>query len=89
YSDAYGISILCVRIGMVWVEDRPKTIHDYSIHLSHRDVATILQKCIDAPDDLKFDIFMATSNNQWTYRDLEHSRRVLGWVPQDSADGFR
>ena len=89
YSDAYGISILCVRIGMVWPDDRPHNIHDHSIYLSHRDVAQILQKCIEAPDDLKYDIFMATSNNKWTYRDLEHPRKVLGWVPQDSADDFK
>lgn len=89
YSDAYGISILCVRIGMVYQEDRPKSIHDYAIHLSHRDVATIHHKCIEAPDDLMYDIFFATSNNKWTYRDLEHPKQVLGWVPQDSADDFR
>ena len=89
FSDAYGLSVLCVRIGQVRSDDRPHTVHDYSALLSHRDVATILHKCIDAPDDLKYDIFFATSNNRWTYRDLEHPRKVLGWVPQDSADDFR
>lgn len=34
-------------------------------------------------------IFFATSNNRWGYRDLEHTRQVLGYVPQDSAEAFR
>jgi nucleoside-diphosphate-sugar epimerase len=89
YSDAYDISILSVRIGMVHQEDRPKDIHDYATHLSHRDVATILHKCIDASEDLMYDIFFATSKNKWGYRDLEHPKQVLGWEPQDSAEDFR
>ncbi len=48
----------------------------------------MLQSRIDAPDDLKFDIFLATSNNKWSYRDLTHPRDVLGWSPKDSADDF-
>ena len=58
------------------------------IYLSHRDTAQILEKCINAPDDLRYDIFFALSNNRWGYRDLEHSREVLGYVPEDSADVF-
>ena len=89
FADAYGLSVLCVRIGMVRKEDRPQQPRDYSIYLSHRDVVQILTQCIEAPDDLRYDVFMATSNNKWGYRDLEHARRVLGYAPQDSADAFR
>ena len=88
YSDAYGISVLCVRIGSVRQENRPREVRERSIYLSHGDVAQILQKCIDAPSDLDYDVFMATSNNKWSYRDLTHARDVLGYVPQDSADDF-
>ena len=89
FSDAHGLSVLCVRIGSVTREDRPRSPREFSIYLSHRDVVQILQKCIDAPDDLLFDIFLATSRNKWGYRDLEHPRQVLGYEPQDSADAFR
>ena len=54
--------------------------------LSHYDVASMLHACIDAPDDLKYDIFFAVSNNKWNYRDLEHPKHVLGWAPKDSAE---
>ena len=88
FSDAHGLSVLCVRIGQVTRENRPRRTREKAIYLSHRDVCQMLQLCIDAPDDLKYDIFLATSNNRWTYRDLDHPREVLGYVPQDSADDF-
>ena len=89
FSDTYGLSVLCVRIGAVRPQNRPINIHEYSIYLSHHDIVQMLQRCIDAPDDLKYDIFFAVSNNKWGYRDLEHPREVIGYVPRDSADSFR
>ena len=89
FADAYGLSILCVRIGMVRQDNRPHAAREFSIYLSHADVCQMLQLCVDAPDDLKYDIFLATSGNKWSYRDLEHPREVLGYVPQDSADAYR
>ena len=89
YADAYDISILCVRLGRVRQENRPVEIHEYAAFLSHRDAADFLHRCIDAPNDLKYDIFFASSNNKWGIRDIEHSREVLGYVPQDSAEDYR
>lgn len=86
YSDAYGMSVLCVRIGLVSQDDQAKGPRAASVYLSHRDVAQVLHRCIDAPDDLRFDIFLATSNNRWSYRDLGHTREVLGYAPEDSAE---
>ncbi len=89
YADAYGISVLCVRLGRVRTENRPVDILEYAAFLSHRDTADFLHRCIEAPDDLKYDIFFASSNNKWGIRDIEHPREVLGYVPQDSAEDFR
>ena len=86
FSDDYDMSMVCVRIGSVTQEDRPRTTRENAIYLSHRDVATHLKACIDAPDSLKFDIFFAVSNNRWNYRDLSRPKEVLGWEPEDSAD---
>jgi uronate dehydrogenase len=84
HADTYGLSILCVRIGRVLDQDRPRNPRERAVYLSHRDVVQILEKCIDAPDTLRYDVFLATSNNRWNYRDLEHARLVLGYEPQDS-----
>lgn len=88
YSDAYGMSVLCVRIGSVQGDNKPHSIRERSIYLSHDDVVQILHQCIDAPADLMYDVFLATSNNKWTYRDLAHAKEVLGYEPKDSADAF-
>ena len=69
-------------------EDRPTSPRHYSVWCSHRDVAQMLEKCITAPAELRYDVFYAVSNNRRGYRDLVHAREVLGYVPQDSADGF-
>lgn len=89
YSDAYGISILCLRIGAVNAEDRPLQPRHFSVWCSQRDVATMVEKCIEAPESLKFDILHTMSRNKWNYRDLEHSREAVGFEPQDSADNYR
>jgi nucleoside-diphosphate-sugar epimerase len=86
FSDDYGISVICVRIGSVHREDRPKTVRENAIYLSHRDINQMLQRCIDAPDSIKYDVFFAVSNNRWNYRDLSHPKNVIGFEPQDSSE---
>jgi nucleoside-diphosphate-sugar epimerase len=88
YADAFGISVLCVRLGAVLDTDRPKLLRQYPGYLSHRDVTQFIERCIDAPDSLKYDIFDAVSKNRWQWRSTEHAREVLGYEPQDSADVY-
>ena len=88
FSDEYGMSMIGVRIGGVRPGNRPTVIRERSIYLSHDDVASVLTSCVDAADDLKCDVFLATSNNKWSYRDLTHPKDVLGWSPKDSSDDF-
>lgn len=86
FSDTYDMSMLCVRIGSVTKDNIPSDARQKSIYLSHEDVCQILQLSIDAPSELKYDVFLATSNNRWSYRDLEHPRKVLGYEPLSSAE---
>ena len=79
FSDVHGLSVLCVRIGWVGQDDHPKTPGQISLYLSHRDVVQMLERCIEAPPELPYDIFFATSNNRWGYQDLEHARQVLDY----------
>jgi nucleoside-diphosphate-sugar epimerase len=89
YADAHGMSMLCLRIGAVNREDRPSEPRQLSVWCSQRDIASMIGACLDAPPDLKFDIFFVTSRNRRGYRDLQHARKVLGWTPADSADTAR
>jgi nucleoside-diphosphate-sugar epimerase len=89
FSDVYGISAICLRIGAVNKEDRPFQTRHFSVWCSQRDIAQMVERCIEAPEDVRFDIFYATSKNKWGYRDLEHAREVVGFVPQDVAEDHR
>jgi nucleoside-diphosphate-sugar epimerase len=89
YADVHGMSVICLRIGRVKEEDRPTGPRDASVWCSQRDVVRMIVACIEAPASLRFDTFFVVSDNRWSYRDLEHARRVLGWQPIDSADRFR
>lgn len=89
YADAHGLSVLCVRIGRVNAEDRPLGPRDFSVWCSQRDVVRMLERCVEAPPALVYDIFFVTSRNRLGYRDLAHAREVLGFEPLDSADARR
>jgi hypothetical protein len=49
----------------------------------------MIERCIAAPDSLKFDVFFVLSDNRWGYRDVEYPRRVVGYAPQDAAEARR
>ena len=45
-----------------------------------------VQRCVDAPESLRFDIFYAMSDNAKRWVDIEHAREVVGFVPDDGAE---
>jgi nucleoside-diphosphate-sugar epimerase len=89
YSDAHGLSVICLRIGRVREEDRPMSSREFSVWCSQRDVVRMIAACLEAPASLRFDVFYVVSANRWSYRDLEHARAVLGWTPLDRAEDYR
>jgi hypothetical protein len=48
----------------------------------------MIDKCLSAPDNVHFDTFYVVSNNKWRFRDIEHAREVVGYVPLDGAESF-
>jgi nucleoside-diphosphate-sugar epimerase len=88
YADAFGMSVICLRIGRVKAEDRPSGPRERSVWCSQRDVVRMIAACLEAPTAVRCDTFFVVSNNRWSYRDLGHARDVLGWTPLDSADAY-
>jgi len=86
YTQAFDLSILCLRFGPVTPEDRPTKLESVPAWCSQRDAAQLVERCIQAPAALKFDIFNGISNNKWRVRDISHARDVVGYEPQDSAE---
>lgn len=83
YSEMHGMSVLCIRFGRVTEEDVPVDARHAAVYLSHRDTAQIVEKCVEAPDDIRFDIFYGVSDNAGRFRDIEHAREIIGYMPQD------
>ena len=88
-ADTSALSVICLRIGYVNAADRPARTRDFAVWCSQRDIAEAIGCCIDAPDDLGFDIVFATSRNKWGYRDLRHAEEAVGFVAQDAAEDYR
>jgi nucleoside-diphosphate-sugar epimerase len=89
FADTTPLSLICLRYGVVNGADRPTEPRHFPIWCSQRDAAQMVERCIQAPAELKYDIFFVTSANQWGYRDLSHAREVVGYEPQDRAEDHR
>lgn len=89
YSDAHGLSVFCLRLGRVNPEDRPTQPREYCAWCSQRDAAQMVERCLAAPAELRFEIFYVASDNRWAYRSLANARRLVGFAPQDNAEDHR
>jgi uronate dehydrogenase len=88
YADVHGLSCICLRIGWVNDVDRPYEPGLAAVWCSQRDIVDLVERCVNAPEELRFDIFFGVSDNRYRWVDLEHPRQVLGYVPLDRAERF-
>jgi NAD+ dependent glucose-6-phosphate dehydrogenase len=86
YAYTHGLSCLCLRIGWVVANDRVPSARAQSLWCSQRDIVQLVERCINAPDSLRFDIFFGQSDNRYNLVDIEHAREIVGYVPQDRAE---
>ncbi len=86
YSDCYGISAICLRIGWVdaydgdLVRNRPEMRR---IWCSPNDLAQLIVKSVAG--DVRFAVLFAVSDNPERHWDLEDAHAAVGYVPQDRA----
>jgi hypothetical protein len=88
YSDKFGISAINIRFGAVLASDRPEVRRHYPGYLSQADCVQMIDKCLSAPDTVRYDTFDAISDNKYRWRDTDHAAEVLGWVAKDSAEKY-
>lgn len=87
YADREDLSCIAVRIGAFGTEEAVRSCGDsrlLSLWVSHRDLAQLLHRCIEAPDTLRFLIVQGVSDNQFKRMDIG-TARDLGYAPQDNA----
>jgi len=88
YSDRYGMSVICIRLGGVLAGDKPTLRRQYPGYLSQSDCVQMIDLCLSAPESMKFDVFHASSENKLRWRDTSHAKEILGWKPTGSADDY-
>jgi len=91
YAHTHEMSCIALRIGWVNIEDRPdkprKPAEGASVWCSQRDIVQLIERCVVAPAELKFDILYGISVHECCWLDIERARRQVGYVPQDRAEG--
>lgn len=88
YAETFGIQVICLRIGTVNDQDRPAAVREYATLLTHYDLITLLEACLQV-EGVLFDIFYGVSANTWRFWDISHAQEIIGWIPRDNAERFR
>ena len=92
YAEIYGLSVIAVRIG--WVrpgENRAAELPPQrgpwfrNMWLSNRDFCQLMERCIEAGPGVGFAIINGMSNNKGMRWDIEHTRKLVGYQPQDDV----
>ena len=86
YADVHGLSCICLRIGWVVAEDRPPNPTARAVWCSQRDIVQLVERGIDAPESVRFDVLYGTSEDRYRWMDIERARQVVGYVPRDRAE---
>ena len=79
------MSVINLRVSSCGPEDKARPGRSQANWSSYRDLQQLTIKCIEAPSDISFDIFWATSDNARLYPDNRHAKEVLGYAPQDGV----
>jgi hypothetical protein len=89
YAEAHGMEVVVVRLGTVGRDDRPgRDPRSFVSWVSHRDLAHLVERAIEAPG-ITYEIVFGASDNTWKIYDTARARAVLGYAPQDNAERFR
>lgn len=87
YSDEFGMSVICLRLGSVNRANRPLGVRERATWLSHRDLVQLVKHSIGV-QGVKFEIFYGISNNKWRLWAIGRAREVLGYEPVDDGSAY-
>ena len=87
YASRWGISFICLRIGVVLADDRPVG-HPWFKKgwLSQRDLLQLVNKSLES--NVVYGIYYGMSNNAGGFWDITNARLELGYEPQDDASDY-
>jgi nucleoside-diphosphate-sugar epimerase len=89
YADMFGLSVICLRIGTVNRENRPRNAREFSTLLTHADLVQLVDCCIRAPEEVRFAIYYGVSANTWRFWEIADAAEAIGYRPRDDAEAWR
>ena len=89
YAELHDLSVICLRIGTVNAEGRPRGARQFATLLTHRDLVQLVERALEAPASERFGIFYGVSGNTWRIWDIDDARARLGYEPRDDTEQFR
>jgi nucleoside-diphosphate-sugar epimerase len=89
FAEAFGLSVICLRIGTVNPANRPTSARTFATLLTHRDLVQLIERCIEAPPSIRYAIYYGVSDNAWRFWEIQDARREIGYEPQDDAEAWR
>ena len=89
FAEEHGVSVICLRIGTVYPQDRPGSTRGFAKLLTRADLLRLVRACITAPPDVGFAVLYGVSANTWRFWDIEEARRLVGYEPRDDAERWR
>lgn len=84
YSDAFGISVICLRIG--WYLEQPFDERSLRMWISGRDLAQLVRRSLASP--VRYGLYYGVSNNTRRTWEIENARRELAYQPVDDSERF-
>jgi len=89
FSDYYGLSCVCLRLGTVHGSDQPRAVRQFATLLAPDDLKRLYACAVAAPDSLRFGTYFGVSSNDWRFWDISDAARDLGYHPQENAERYR
>lgn len=84
YVDAFGLSVICLRIGSF--QPKPRGERQLATWISYRDTAQLVWRAIETA--LPYGVFYGISGNTRAYWDIRNAREQLGYAPEDDAETY-
>lgn len=85
-ADKHGVEVACLRIGAFRV--RPGNVRELGAWISHRDMAQLARRCVEAPPFGFVVIYGISANRRAMWGGDGAARAAVGYVPEDDAEAW-
>lgn len=89
YSETRGLSVICLRIGTCKRSNRPQSPRELATLLTHADLSHLVDRCIRAPEHVRFAVYYGVSANTWRFWEITDAREQIGYEPKENAEAWR